>query len=150
MSSGTSNPGDNVAEPGSSPLNQLYRQAIPSLPLFAFKAITELYLYPLHAQYYLVMYCTICNTKNLWNQFQKKALLHSVQYTLPCDKKKAITKYLGLWYSGLQHCVIRHLLANVSKELPPSSRSTITLHNGAAGSSETILHGVHNPVALCN
>jgi len=33
VSSGASNPGDNMAEPGSSPLNYLYYQAIPPLPV---------------------------------------------------------------------------------------------------------------------
>jgi hypothetical protein len=94
MSSGISNPGDNVAEPGSSPLNYLYCQAIPTLALFAFKAITELYLYPLHAQYYLVMYCTKCNTKNLWNQFQKKQYYILFGTHCPATRKKPY-KILG-------------------------------------------------------
>jgi len=119
MSSGASNPGDNVAEPGSSPLNYLYYQAILPLPLFAFKAITELYLYPLHAQYYLVMCLTKCNTKISGNSLRKNTITFCSVHTA-LRHGKAITKYLGLWYSGLQHFVIRHLLANVSKELPAS------------------------------
>jgi hypothetical protein len=69
----------------------------------------------------IIWWCTVQRViqKSL-QTVSENALLHSVRYTLPCDKKRTITKYLELWYSGLQHCVIRHLLASVSKELPAS------------------------------
>jgi len=98
MSSGASNPGDNVAEPGSSPLNYLYCQAIPPLPLFAFKAITELYLYPLHAQYYLVMYCTKCNTKISGTSLRKSTITFCSVHTALRQEKKPLQ---NTWDCGI-------------------------------------------------
>jgi hypothetical protein len=94
MSSGASNLGDNVAEPGSSPLNYPYCQAIPPLPPFAFKAITKLYLYPFNARYYLVMYRTKCNTKISGNSFRKSTVTFCSVYTA-LRQEKSHYKILG-------------------------------------------------------
>jgi hypothetical protein len=61
---------------------------------FAFKAITEVYLYPLHAQY-LVMYRTEFNTKISGTSFRKSTIAFCSVHTA-LRKEKSHYKILGI------------------------------------------------------